>query len=350
MAQFINHKRLNKQDTIFVTGGTGLIGSYLLRLLIRNGYKQIRALKRAHSDMRLLKEVENQIEWLEGDLLDIDILEHGMQEAHTVFHCAAMVSFDPKEKEKMNLVNIEGTANMINVALSFNVEKFIHISSIAALGRRADLPTIHENTEWQSSDWNTSYAVSKYHSEMEVWRGSAEGLNVAIVNPSVVLGSAYWNKGTGRFFNIVWNGLKFYPTGSTGFVDVRDVAEAMLLLAESNISNERIILNGDNLPYKHIFDSIADLINKPRASIKVNTLIREASWRVDHLLNILFSKKPRVTKETARNSSRDVVYINDKSKELLGLKYRSIDSCLKQMAEQFNEVKSTGCEPRYLDF
>lgn len=350
MVQFINHKLLNKQDIIFVTGGTGLVGSYLLRLLIKNGYSNIRSLKREQSNMDLVKEVEDKIDWFVGDLLEIDVLAEGMEDAQIVIHCAAMVSFDPKEKSKMEQVNIEGTANMVNIALDCEVQKFVHVSSIAALGRREELAEIDEKTEWQNSDWNTAYAVTKYHSEMEVWRGGAEGLNIAIINPSVIIGSAYWKKGTGRFFNIVWNGLKFFPTGSTGFVDVRDVAEALLSLAESDISNERIILNGENLPYKHIFDSIADLIDKPRPSIKVNALIREGSWRVDHLLNILFSKKPRVTKETARNSSRDVRYINDKSVKLLDLEYRSIDRCLKQMAKQFNEVKTNGMQPRYLEF
>ena len=341
---------MNKQDIIFVTGGTGLVGSYLLRHLISQGYTNVRSLKRENSNLQLVKEIADQIDWLVGDLLEIDVLAEGMQDAQVVFHCAAMVSFDPKEKSSMERVNIEGTANMVNIALDSNVEKFIHVSSIAALGRREELSTIDEKTEWQNSEWNTTYAVAKYEAEMEVWRGAAEGLNVAVINPSVILGSAYWKKGTGRFFNIVWNGLKFFPTGSTGFVDVRDVAEALLTLAESDISNERIILNGENLPYKHIFDSIALLIEKPKPSIKVNTLIREASWRFDHVLNVLFSKKPRVTKETARNSSRDVRYLNDKSKNLLGIKYRSIDQCLKQMANQFNEVKNNGMDPRYLEF
>lgn len=341
---------MNKDDIIFVTGGTGLVGSYLLRLLIQNGFGNIRSLKRKSSDLSLVINVQDKIEWLEGDLHEIDVLEKGMDGAHLVFHCAAMVSFDPKEQERMKAVNIEGTANMVNIALALDVKKFIHVSSIAALGRRAELTNIDETAEWQPSDWNTAYAITKYKSEMEVWRAAAEGLNVAIVNPSVILGSAFWTKGTGRFFNIVWKGLKFYPVGSTGFVDVRDVAEAMLRLAQSNIQDERIILNGENLPYKHIFDSIAELIDKPKATIKVNTFIREAAWRVDHLLNVLFSKKPRVTKETARNSSRNVVYQNDKSIKLLDLKYRSIDVCLEQMAKQFNEVKEVGYKPRFLEF
>ncbi len=313
-------------------------------------YTAIYALKRETSDLSLTKEVNDKINWIEGDVLDVPSLEDAMKGMDFVFHCAALVSFNPKTYDAMMEVNVQGTANVVDIANLNNVKKFLHVSSIAALGRREKLFYIDEKTEWQKSSWNTKYAISKHQSEMEVWRAAAEGLNMAIVNPSVIMGSAFWTKGTGRFFKIVWDGLKLYPTGSTGFVDVRDVVHGMLKLMKSDILNERIVLNAENIPYKKIFDSIAEKIGKPKATIKVTKLLRETAWRVDAVLNIFFGKTPRVTKETARNSSRDVEYGKLKSIELLGLAYRPIEQTLEEMAPQFLEATKNNFKTNYLNF
>lgn len=300
--------------------------------------------------MALTDGINQDIHWLEGDVLNLSFLEDSMKGMDYVFHAAAVVSFNPRHYDEMMEINVNGTANVAEIARIHGVKKFIHVSSIAALGRREKLDHIDEETEWQNSSWNTKYAVSKQLSEMEVWRAAAEGLKMAIVNPSVILGSAFWNKGTGRFFKIVWNGLRLYPTGSTGFVDVRDVAEAMLKLMETDVLEERIVLNGENLPYKFVFDRIADKLGKPRAKIKVTKLLREAAWRIDAILNTLFGKAPRVTKETARNSSRNVTYGNQKSKHLLGMEYRSVEKTIDEMAEQFLEASKQDFHPSYLEF
>lgn len=308
------------------------------------------ALKRSNSSTALTAEINDAIQWIDGDVLDIASLEDSMQGMDYVFHSAAVVSFNPRHYDEMMEINVQGTANVAEIARLNEVKKLIHVSSIAALGRREKLDHIDEETEWQSSSWNTKYAVSKQLSEMEVWRASAEGLKIAIVNPSVILGSAFWEKGTGRFFKIVWNGLRLYPTGSTGFVDVRDVVEAMVRLMESDVKEERIVLNGENLPYKFIFDRIADQIGKPRAKIKVTKFLREVAWRVDSLLNIIFGKAPRVTRETARNSSRNVTFGNQKSKDLLDMEYRPIEKTIDEMAVQFLEASKKNFKPVYMDF
>ena len=323
------------QKKIFVTGGTGLVGSHLLRHLVTTGHSNIFALHRATSDMRLVKDLEGKVNWVEGDILDVAMLEQVMQDTSQVYHCAAVVSFDPREYEQMDRINIEGTANMVNVALSLDVDKFLHVSSIAAIGRNETLQKADENTDWQDSDWNTRYAISKYKSEMEVWRASNEGLPVAIVNPSVIFGEGFWNKGTGRFFKIVDQGLKFYPTGSTGFVTVQDVVAYMYALMQSDIINERFLLNGQNLPYRKIFNTIADTIDKPHPSIKVTSLLKGLAWRYEKVKSMLTGSSPKVTKETAHNSSTDIQYSNQKSLDTFGLEYHSVMDCLVEMGEAY---------------
>ena len=324
---------MNKK--IFVTGGTGLVGSHLLRYLVQKGHSNIFALRRETSDMRLVADLEGKVNWVVGDVLDVMILEQVMQDTAQVYHCAAIVSFDPREYEQMDRINIEGTANMVNVALELEVEKFLHVSSIAAIGRSETLKQADEKTEWEESDWNTQYALSKYKSELEVWRGATEGLPVAIVNPSVIFGKGFWDKGTGRFFKIVDQGLKFYPTGSTGFVTVKDVVSYMYALMQSDIINERFLLNGQNLPYRKVFNAIADTINKPHPSIKVSPLLKNLAWRFEKLKSMLTGSSPKVTKETAHNSSTDIQYSNQKSLDAFGLEYHSVMECLEEMGAAY---------------
>ena len=320
---------------IFVTGGTGLVGSHLLHYLVEQGHTNIFALYRATSNKHLVTSIEDKINWVEGDVLDVMTLEQVMQDAVKVYHCAAIVSFDPREYDQMDQINIQGTANMVNIALLLGVEKFLHVSSIAAIGRNAEVAQADEQTEWQDSKWNTRYAISKQESEMEVWRASVEGLDVVIVNPSVIFGTGQWHKGTGRFFEIVDQGLQFYPTGSTGFVAVQDVVKYMHGLMESNIVNERFILNGENLKYRLVFNKIAETINKPKPSIKVTPLLKALSWRIEKWRSWITGSSPKVTRETAHSSSTDIKYINKKSLAALGIPYSSVMETLEVMGEEF---------------
>jgi nucleoside-diphosphate-sugar epimerase len=235
---------------ILITGATGLVGSHLTFDLVSKGW-QVMALKRPDSDLTMIRNVFrlysdepevlfSRINWVEGDLMDVYLLEDSLQEGDDVYHCAALVSFLPGDRKKLMRVNTEGTANLVNAALEKKVRKLCYVSSIAALGRPEHQDdVIDERLVWKTSRNNSNYAVSKYGGEREVWRGIAEGLNSVIVNPGIILGVAGPTQGSSRIFNVVWEGLKFYPTGKNGFVDVRDVARAMLQLMESNISNEK---------------------------------------------------------------------------------------------------------------
>ncbi|MCP3928510.1 MAG: NAD-dependent epimerase/dehydratase family protein [Bacteroidetes bacterium] len=335
---------------MFVTGGTGFLGSYLLRYLVKKGYHNILALKRSSSSMALVEEVADKVEWVNGDILNVADLEEAMHNRDVVFHCAALVSFSPADTEALMQINVDGTANIVNTALHLNVKKFIHASSIAAIGRVKDDPHINENTEWQRSKLNTKYAISKYLSEQEVWRGAAEGLDVAIVNPSIILGSGFWDRGPSEIFTKIWNGFPFYPSGTTGFVDVRDVVRLMVLLLEKDISHKRFIVNGENLSYHKLFSEMAMALNKNTPHIKVNPFIREIAWRLSWLQSKITRKHPLITKETAHNSSKTFYYDNAKSVKELKFKYTPIRKTIMDTCKQLKEASEEEFKPKFLFF
>ncbi|MEM9887198.1 MAG: NAD-dependent epimerase/dehydratase family protein [Bacteroidota bacterium] len=333
---------------IFVTGGTGFLGSYLLRYLVQRGYTQIRALKRKNSPMALVEEVSERIEWIEGDILDVAVLESAMQGVQQVYHCAAVVSYDPKERDWLYEVNVQGTANVVDLALEVGIEKMVHISSIAALGRSKRNNQLDESAEWQGKEGQSHYSVSKYLAEMEVWRGIAESLNAAMINPSVILGSGFWEKGTGKIFMNAWNGFPFYPQGGTGFVDVRDVAKAAIQLMESDITAKRYIINAANLSYKDQMFQMSKALNKKPPSIKVTPLIQEVAWRLAALQGFFLRKRPFITKETARMSAKRYYYNAQKSITDLDMNYIPFEQTVQETSQQLEQASKEGFRTKYL--
>lgn len=319
---------------ILVTGGTGFVGSYILRYLLQKGYS-IKALKRASSPMNLVADIQNQVEWLEGDILDVPFLEEAMKGIDQVYHAAAMISFHPKQAAQMLKVNAEGTANIVNAALYEGIEKMVHISSIAALGRKEFQPNIDEKAQWENSKENSNYAISKFKAECEVWRGMQEGLNMVIVNPSVILGAGYWDQGSCKLFAKAAKGLKHYPQGATGFVDVRDVARASIELMESDIHSQRYILNGDNWSYQQFFTATAQALGSPSPTKKAAPWMVNLLWRLEWLRSKILQTQPLLTRETARTSLSTYYYHNDKIKQDLNFDFIPLQQCIEETAKVF---------------
>ncbi|TNE60369.1 MAG: SDR family NAD(P)-dependent oxidoreductase [Bacteroidetes bacterium] len=334
---------------ILLTGGTGFVGSYLLRRLIRAGHT-VRALRRTGSPMNLVQDVADQVEWVECDVTDLVGLEDAFDGITQVCHCAAMVSFHPRDVRRMMQVNVQGTANLVNLALQFGVQKFVHASSIASLGRAKERPHLDEKSKWVNSGDNSQYAISKYLSEQEVWRGHAEGLPVVVVNPAVILGSGFWDIGSGKMFKQVYQGLKFWSIGRTGVVDVRDVATFMHLMLENDTIGERYILNGSNVGFKELFFQVADALEVKRPFIKVTPLLAGLAWRVEWLKEKILGTEPIVTRESARASVSSFTYDNSKSLTVPGFGYRPLEETIQQTARQFLEAARDGFSPRVLDF
>ena len=299
-------------NKILITGGTGFLGAYIIKQLIEKGYA-VRAIRRSNKLPAFIpKEVLDNVEWVEGDVLDVVSLEDAMEGIDTVIHSAAIVSFFKKEQKQMYKINVEGTANVVNIALEKNIKRFVHISSIAALGRKVDGGHVNEEKKWEESKINTHYAKTKYKAEIEVWRGISEGLNAVILNPSTILGYGDWNNGSSAIFKKVYEEFKWYTPGVNGFVDVEDVAAAAVLLMESNISEERFIINGDNWPFRKLMDTMADAFGKKKPVKQTTPFILGLAWRAERIKSALTGKKPVLTKESAKVAHSKTYFDNDK--------------------------------------
>lgn len=338
----------DKNSTILVTGGTGFLGAYLLRYLCKEGYTDIRAIKRSTSKMDLVAPVTDQIRWLEGDILDVVFLEDIMQDIDKVYHCAGFVSHSPKDKDRMNEVNGTGTANVVNACLIAGVKKLLHISSIASVGRRKDKETISESSKWERNPLNSAYAVSKFLSEQEAWRGQAEGLNTVIINPAVILGSGFWDQTTCELFKKVWDGLRFYPIGGSGFVDVRDVARMCIELMESPITNRRFIACSENLSYLSFFSQIATVLDKPVPSIKVPPLLARTAAALLNIPARLTGWNAPLTPESALLSSHTFFYDSQRSRQALNFNYLPIEETITATASQLKTAAKDNFSPMIL--
>jgi dihydroflavonol-4-reductase len=327
---------------ILLTGGTGLLGSHIAYELVSKG-KKIRALKREGSSIALTEKIFgfynsnpkpllDQIEWVNGDVLDLGSLEDAMEGVTHVYHSAAVVSFNPKEKEKMLQVNIDGTANVVNIAMQAGVKKFCHISSIATLGFTIDDAPINEDVWWKNDPSNSWYAISKYGAEREVWRASEEGMDVVILNPSFILGPGDENKTSTEVFGAMKKGNSWYTLGENGYVDVRDVAAAAVKLMESEIKNQRFVLSATNLTYKDFFDKILVALGKPKTKHRAGKFSLAIGWRGEKLLCSLNGRNPRVTKETAITALQVNRYDGSRITKTIDFNYRDCDETIQEIA------------------
>ncbi|MBI4930779.1 MAG: NAD-dependent epimerase/dehydratase family protein [Bacteroidetes bacterium] len=306
---------------ILVTGGTGLIGAHLLHDLIKKG-ERVRALRRTKSNLDEVRkifayyssnadELFSKIEWVEGEMLDIFSLAEAMIDVRHVYHCSAIVSLNPKHGERMIHTNLTGTANMVNVALEKKIQKFCHVSSVAALGIEFG-KEITEETYWNEKTNFSAYAISKYLSENEVWRASQEGLNMVIVNPSVVVGPGNWRRSSGDIFLSANKGFRWYTSGGIGYVDVRDVVRAMTVLMNNEIKNEKFILSSENLPYKKFMEMVYSSLGKAVPDKKAGKFILEIAWRLDKLQSSLTNSRHILTREIAKYSQMNLSYSSRK--------------------------------------
>lgn len=303
---------------VLVTGGTGFLGAYIIKELVEKGFA-VRAIRRSGSALPSYIDtaIFDKVEWVEGDILDVVALEEAMEDVYGVIHSAAVVSFSKKDRKQMYHTNVEGTANVVNIALEKNVRRFAYISSVAALGRTAKGTFVNEERKWEESKVNTHYAKSKHKAELEVWRGMAEGLDAVILNPSTILGFGNWHNSSSGIFKKVYDGFKWYTPGINGFVAVEDVARAAVLLMDSDITEQRFIINGDNWPFKQLQETIADGFGKKRPGTEASPLLMGIAWRLSSVVSLFTGKKSILTKESARVAFSKTHFSNDKIKNSL---------------------------------
>lgn len=327
---------------VLITGGTGLVGAHLLLHLIENG-ESVRAIYRNLASIQKTKNLFciykkeylfEKINWIEADILDVPSLEIAFQNIDYVYHCAALISFDPKDEDLLRKTNIEGTANMVNFCIENSVKKMCFVSSIAALGDcKENEKTITEETEWNPEKPHSDYAISKYGAEMEIWRGQQEGLNSVIINPGVILGPGFWEQGSGLVFNKIKKGFPFYSRGTTGIIAVDDVVRTAIMLMKNEISNERFILISENIVFQDLLNSIATALGAKKPSIHSTPFLISILWRLDWLRATLFRQKRILDRATAKASYSKVLYSNEKIKKHLPIDFLDVNHYIQDIAQ-----------------
>lgn len=330
------------KPTVLLTGANGFLGSYVLYYLLEKGY-DVTAMKHKGSKiedslyiMDNLPKLQIQdftINWIEGDIMDMDFLEDAMRGKDWVIHTAAKISFNPKHRKEVLRTNVEGTANVVNACLSVGVKRLGYVSSIAAVARVSGKKVSEKDTVTEF-DFSSTYSQSKYMAEMEVWRGVAEGLDAVLVNPGIILGWGNFLRGSPELFNNVAKGLSFYPMGSNGFVDARDVANGLLTLMEKDRVNERFILVSENLSYKDLLGMMAKELGVRVPSIHTPYAVGYILYLWFSLTSKLTGKTPLITKELAITASKKYEYDNGKAFEA-GVSFRTLEETVKEVAKKY---------------
>ncbi len=329
-----------------VTGATGLLGAHVMLELLKRGEK-VRGLRRKESQLIFVKEIFDlypetghlfdEIEWCEGDVLEIDSLFDAISDCTNVYHCAAVVSYHADDRDAMYLVNVEGTANVVNVSLEKKINRLCFVSSIAALGKSKPNDVLNENAEWIDSAYNTHYGITKNLSEMEVWRGIQEGLDAIVVNPGFIIGPGNFDRSSATVFRKIDEGLSYFPPGGTGFVGVQDCASMMVDLMKKSAGGERFILVAENLTMQEVFTDIASGLSKPlptkEATPTIMNIARYAEWVKEKLTG----RKALVTKESVKNASIRFFYENKKVVEILGRGFAPVGESISSTARFFKK-------------
>ena len=329
---------------ILVTGGTGLVGCHLLYLLIKNNQRVV-AIHRKNSNLDKVKkvfssysknynELFSKISWVEGDINDVQSLSIAFKDIEEVYHCAAFISFDKKDLAAMKKINVEGTANMINISIDKKIKKFCYVSTIAAIGLSTNKFT-DEETEW--SDNSNPYSQTKKNAEMEVWRGVSEGLNATIVNPGVIIGSGFWKRGSGAFFTQISRGINYYPTGKTGFICVKDVVNIMYILMKKNIFSERFILVAENWSFKKFFHKVSESLNLNPPKKEAGKILMNIALALDFLNSLFSGRRRKLNSASVESSTSTSHYSNAKILSRLNYNFIKIDQSIEETCEIFKK-------------
>jgi dihydroflavonol-4-reductase len=331
---------------ILVTGGTGLVGAHLLYHLIKND-EIIRAIYRSEEKIKAVKKVFSyytddvsliaKIEWFKADITDIPSMIPAFVGIEKVYHCAAFISFSQKDYKEMRKVNIHGTAIIVNLSIDVKIKKLCFVGSIASVGDALDGKIITEENEWNKELDNSGYSITKFGAEMEIWRASQEQVEVVIVNPGIILGSGFWFAGSGKLFSQVYEGFKYYTEGITGFVGVKDVVNAMILLMNSEVKNERFILVSENKSYKEVFFLIADAFGKKRPSKKIKPWQTNIFWRISSIVSLFTKRAPLLGKYAAKSAHEVSEYSSKKIKKIINFQFEQIETVVKKVCKDYDK-------------
>lgn len=334
---------------ILLTGATGFLGCYILRTLLRSGYTHITCTHRPTSKYTLIDDVKHKVTWVECDLTDELQIESIIEGIDLVIHAAAKVSLSNKNSKSIMQANLDSTRLLVDYSLDATVQKFVFVSSIASIGLGEENRMIDENTDWNDGDDNSTYGVSKQLAEREVMRASAEGLDVVIVNPSMIIGAGEWNSSTVSIVNMVYKGLPYYPAGSIGIVDVRDVADIIILAVEATINGERFIVSAENWTHRRLIEKLSEVYEKKPPTKQMSSLVAKLGMVAASISQLIKGDNSILSAQSIKMSQRTLEYDHTKSIEQFNFTYRSIDQSLQEIGDLFVQCKNEGTDWAILD-
>ncbi|SDS19440.1 NAD-dependent epimerase/dehydratase family protein [Gramella sp. MAR_2010_147] len=329
---------------ILVTGGTGLVGSHLLYALAAKNEKlkatirpssdisQVRKIFGYYSEETEANKLFDRIKWIKADINDIPSLNIAFKDVTEVYHCAALVSFDPSDEKRLRKVNIEGTANIVNLCIANKISRLCYVSSIAAVGSKHNNSKIDETSKWNPEENHNDYAISKYGAEIEVWRGTQEGIDTVIINPGVIIGPGFWNSGSGKIFSKIDKGLNYHFPKITGFVGVKDVVKSMIQLMESEVKNEQFIVVSENLSFEKVFKESARYMNKPEPSKQLKKWMIALGWIFQKTGSLLGAKR-QLTRDSIHGLYEKSYFDNSKIKTEHRFKFTPMSHVLEETAK-----------------
>lgn len=337
---------------ILVTGGTGLVGSHLLYELAGKNEK-LRANMRSTSDIGNVRKVFgyysdkaeadklfNRIEWVTADINDIPSLNLAFENITEVYHSAALISFDPSDEKKLRKINIEGTANIVNLCIANEIKKLCYVSSVAAIGSAMNNSKLNETSKWNPEENHNDYAISKYGAEIEVWRSTQEGIDAVIVNPGVIIGPGFWNSGSGKIFSKIDKGLNYHFPKITGFVGVKDVVRSMVALMDSPVKNEQFIIVSENLSFEPVLKETATYMDKPEPTKKLQKWMIALGW-IFQKTGSWFGGKRHITRDSINGLYEKTYFDNTKIKEKLNFDFTPMSEVLKETANLYKTDKGS---------
>jgi dihydroflavonol-4-reductase len=321
----------------FVTGGTGFVGSAVIRKLSAENH-EVRALVRPGSNTRMLEGLP--VERVIGDLSDISILQQAMTGCDWVFHVAALYALWGYTWDEFQQTNVEGTRRVMKAAQRSGVKRIVHTSSIATLGIPEDGSPGDEDTPVTLDDMIGYYKRSKFLGEEIVREFAREGLPVVIVNPAAPVGVGdHKPTQTGKMILNFLNGQMpaYVDTGLT-IVDVDDVAEGHLLAMEKGKTGERYILGGENLSLKQVLDILAEISSRPSVKTKIPRAVALVWAYVDTTLALLNPHHvPVATPEAVRVSSKHEYFSSAKAIRELDYRYIPAREALRKAVEWYQQ-------------
>lgn len=305
-----------------VTGGTGFVGSHVVRALAERG-DELRLLVRRSSRLDHLDGIE--FERRTGDVTERAAVRRALKDVTRVFHIAGATSMRPADRERVFAVNVGGTRTVLAEALRAGVERVIVTSSVGAIGPAAPGGTADEDQAFTAGGLGVAYINSKHEAEAEAWRIAAHGLPVIAVNPSFVLGPDDPNGTSNRLVaRFLLRKLPFYVEGGLNIVDVRDVATGHVLADEKGETGERYILGGRNFTLTRLFADLSRISGIEPPAVRVPGSLALAGAEAAARAGVPIP----VTVDELRSAQQWWTYRTTKAKKQLGFKARPHEETL----------------------